>query len=331
MNRATHPQGNGSAGRPINRSAGQRVDRSTGQQVNRPTGQPVDRSAEPVGLLAGYGRFPFVFADAARRSGLRVVCVGIRHSAAPELAERVDSFTWVGVAKLGRIIRTFRRHGVRRLVMAGKVAKAQLYTPWRAIQFVPDLRFLRWWFSPRRRDNRDDSVMLSLIDEFGRENIRVESALDYCPELLVKAGCCTRRKPTASELGDIRFGWEMAKEMGRLDVGQTVAVKERSTLAVEAIEGTDRAILRAGALCRAGGFTVVKVAKPQQDMRFDVPTVGRDTIETLHRSGARVLAIEADKTILLDELGTIALADRYGISIVALRGDELANPLARSA
>src|SRR5204863_7276328 len=128
----------------------------------------------------------------------------------------------------------------------------------------------------------------------------------------------TRRAPRSAEQADIRFGWDLAKEMGRLDVGQSVAVKEMAVLAVEAIEGTDQAIARAGELCRRGGFVVVKVAKPQQDMRFDVPTVGCATIETLHQAGGRVLAVEAGKTILLDEPATIALADRYGIAVVAL-------------
>ena len=160
-------------------------------------------------------------------------------------------------------------------------------------------------------------LLLGVIAEFAADNLHFESALDLCPELLVRPGVLTRRPPNAREEADIAFGWELAKEMGRLDVGQSVAVKERAVLAVEAIEGTDRAILRAGELCRSGGFVVVKVAKPQQDMRFDVPTVGRDTIETMSRAGARVLAIEAGRTVLLDEAETLALADRYGIAILA--------------
>jgi DUF1009 family protein len=160
--------------------------------------------------------------------------------------------------------------------------------------------------------------MLGLIDEFANEGLHFESALDLCPELLVNPGVLTRRKPTASEEQDIAFGWDLAKEMGRLDVGQSVAVKERAVLAVEAIEGTDRAIARAGELCCSGGFVVVKVAKPQQDMRFDVPTVGQNTIETLHKAGGRVLAIEAGKTILIDAEDTIQLANRRGLTIVAL-------------
>jgi DUF1009 family protein len=133
----------------------------------------------------------------------------------------------------------------------------------------------------------------------------------------VNAAILTRRKPTGAEEIDIAFGWQLAKEMGRLDVGQSVAVKEKAVLAVEAIEGTDQAIARAGTLCRSGGFTLVKVAKPHQDMRFDVPTVGCTTIESLHRAGGRVLAIEAGKTIVLDQAATVALADRYGIAVVA--------------
>jgi hypothetical protein len=174
-------------------------------------------------------------------------------------------------------------------------------------------------------------MLLAVVREFDRDGIEIVSGLDYCPELLVKAGYLTRRTPTAAELGDVEFGWTLAKEMGRLDVGQSVAVKERAALAVEAIEGTDRAILRAGELCPSGGFTVVKVAKPQQDMRFDVPTVGPDTIEVLHRAGARVLAIEADKTILLDQEETVRLANQYGIALVALRADQISDALCRAA
>jgi hypothetical protein len=144
-----------------------------------------------------------------------------------------------------------------------------------------------------------------------------DSALNVCPELLAQPGVLTRRHPSRGEEQDIAFGWELAKEMGRLDVGQSVVVKERAVLAVEAIEGTDKAILRAGELCPAGGFTVVKVAKPQQDMRFDVPTIGPATIANLHKAGGRVLAIEAHKTIVIDHDETVALANRLGITIVA--------------
>src|SRR4051795_9557552 len=236
--------------------------------------------AERIGLLAGSGRFPILFAEAARRQGLKVACVGIRYEAPEVLKSLCDSFETVGVSKLGGMIRSFRRQGARRIVMAGKVTKSVMYTPGRFVRLMPDYRMARFWFHSLR-DKRDDSILLGVIAEFERDGMTFASALDYCPELLVKRGILTHRVPTAAEWKDIDFGWKLAKEMGRLDVGQSVAVKERAALAVEAVEGTDRSILRAGELCRAGGFTVVKVAKPDQDMRFDAPTVGVSTVETM--------------------------------------------------
>lgn len=286
-----------------------------GQKFRQPTA--ATDSQRPIGLLAGAGRFPIHFARAARQQGLSICCIGLRDMAAPELATEVDQFYWNGLGKMGRVFRLFKRAGVREWVMAGKVHKVNLLDPRRLWNLLPDWRALRFWYARQRRDNRDDTLLLSLIEEFRAEGMECRSALDFCPELLVNEAILTRRKPTAAELRDVEFGWEIAREMGRLDIGQSVAVRERAVLAVEAIEGTDRAILRAGELCRRGGFVVVKVAKPQQDMRFDVPTVGTATIETMHLAGARVLAVEAGRTILLDQPQVVALADRYGISIIA--------------
>lgn len=274
-------------------------------------------AADPIGLLAGSGRFPVLFAEKVQRLERPLVTVGIQGEAGPELVGLSRRFYWTGIARLGRMIRCFKREGVREIVMAGKIQKSVMFTPFRFLRYIPDLRFLQVWFSRRRRDNKDDSLLFALIDEFERDGMRFTSALDYCPELLVRDGILTRRGPSVSEEKDIAFGWELAKEMGRLDVGQSVAVRESAVLAVEAVEGTDRAIARAGELCRRGGFVVVKVAKPQQDMRFDVPTIGQTTIETIHKAGGRVLAIEAGKTIILDEAETILLADKLGITIVA--------------
>jgi DUF1009 family protein len=283
-------------------------------------GPALAAGSAPVGLLAGAGAFPVTFAQKARAAGIPVVCVGLTGHAAPELAGHVERFYWSWPARLGRMIRLFQREGVRQIVMAGKVHKANiLYMPWKALTLLPDWTTFRLWYFRPRRDNKDDTLLLAVIAEFARAGLEFSSALNLCPELLVKPGTLTRRPPTASELADIEFGWGLARKMGELDVGQSVAVKERSTLAVEAIEGTDRAIDRAGSLCRAGGFVVVKVAKPNQDMRFDVPTVGTGTVEALYRAGGKVLAIEADRTIVLDQAQTIALADRYRLTIVALR------------
>jgi DUF1009 family protein len=215
------------------------------------------------------------------------------------------------------MIRCFKGEGVRQIVMAGKLQKVKINSPYRVLKYLPDWRMIRaWWFQPRK-DNKDDTLLLGLIAEFEKDGMTFASALDFCPELLVKTGLLTKRGLSTSEEADIAFGWELAKEMGRLDVGQSVAVRERAVLAVEAIEGTDQAIMRAGQLCPRGGIVVVKVAKPNQDMRFDVPTIGCQTIESMKKAGARVLAIEADKTIVIDQEQTVALADRYGITVIA--------------
>jgi DUF1009 family protein len=273
--------------------------------------------SSPIGLVAGAGRFPVYFAEKAKQLGHEVVCVGLRGLADPSLARLTDRFRWCSVAQIGRTIRFLRNAEVCSFVMAGKVEKKLIIgSPWRMIRLMPDLRALRMWYR-RRRDNRDDSLLLAVIDEMERDGLKCVSALDLCPELLSHAGVLTKCRPTAEQWADIEFGWELAKEMGRLDIGQSVMVRERAVLAVEAIEGTDAAIRRAGELCPRGGFTVVKVAKPKQDRRFDVPTIGPTTIHTMHQSGGAVLAIEAAQTILLDAAETIALANRFGISIVA--------------
>ncbi|MBX9654631.1 UDP-2,3-diacylglucosamine diphosphatase LpxI [bacterium] len=287
---------------------------------------PHRRFSDSVGLLAGGGRFPVLFAEAAREQGIRVVCVGIEGNADPALANSVDTFLWNGVTQLGSMIRKFKREGIDCVVMAGKIQKTVMFERFRLLRNIPDWRFIKFFFSAPRQDNRDDTLMLGLIDEFARDGIRIASALEVCPELLASAGCLTGRKPRPQEIKDIAFGWHLAKEMGRLDVGQSVAVRERAALAIEAIEGTDKAIERAGILCPAGGFTVVKVAKPQQDMRFDVPTIGISTIETMKKAGGSCLAIEAGRTIILDAEQTIARADNHGIAIVSLTAEEAQIP-----
>lgn len=278
---------------------------------------PISECDAPIGLVAGAGRFPVFFAEKAAQFGKRVVCVGLRGLADPVLQQSSYRFRWCSIAQIGRTIRFLRREGVRWFVMAGKVEKKQIIgSPWRILRLMPDLRTIRMWYR-RRRDNRDDSLLLTVIDEMERDGLKCASALDLCPELLAPPGVLTARKPTAAEWEDIEFGWELAKEMGRLDIGQSVMVREKAVLAVEAIEGTDEAIRRAGELCPRGGFTVVKVAKPNQDRRFDVPTVGPTTIRTIREAGAAVLAIEAGQTIILDAAETIGLANQWRIAIVA--------------
>uniref|UniRef100_A0A7C2JXG5 LpxI family protein n=1 Tax=Schlesneria paludicola TaxID=360056 RepID=A0A7C2JXG5_9PLAN len=294
-------------------------------------GQPTVRfpnANRRVGLLAGAGRFPIVFAEEARRQGYHVVGVGVLGMAPPELRTICHQYFDTPLARVGRAIRCFKKAGVQRVVMAGKIEKTVLFQPWRILRLLPDWRTIHMWFRYARDNRKDDTLLLAVIREFERDQIHFDSALEFCPELLVKHGFLTKRRPTDAQWKDIRFGWELAKEMGRLDVGQSVAVNDLAVLAVEAIEGTDRCIRRAGELCRRGGFTVVKVAKPQQDMRFDVPTVGLQTIRSLHESGGRVLAVEANKTILLDQQDVIDLADKLGIAMVALSAEELMQVIA---
>ncbi|GIX03154.1 MAG: hypothetical protein KatS3mg113_0160 [Planctomycetaceae bacterium] len=281
------------------------------------------RCPQRLGLLAGAGRFPLYFAAAAKQQGYEVIGLGVEGMASSELAQHCYAFHLLPLARVGKAIRLFQRYRVTRAVMAGKIEKTVLFQPWRVLRLLPDWRTIHMWLRYAACDRKDDTLLLAVIREFERDRIMFGSALDYCPELLVKHGFLTRRRPTLAQWKDIRFGWQLAREMGRLDVGQSVAVHDCAVLAVEAIEGTDRAIQRAGELCPCGGFTVVKIAKPLQDMRFDVPTIGLTTIQTLHAAGGRVLAIEAGRTILLDEPEVIALADKLGLVIVSLHAEEM--------
>ena len=276
-----------------------------------------------IGLLAGAGRFPVLFAEAARRQNFAVYGAGILGMTSPDLAETCHRFRAIPLARMGKAIRFFKRCGVERIVMAGKVEKTELFQPLRVLRLLPDWRTVHMWLGYCRENKSDDTLLLAVIREFERDGLKFHSALDFCPELLVKHGFLTKRRPSPSQWKDIRFGWKMAKEMGRLDIGQSIVVNDTAVIAVEAIEGTDECIRRAGQLCRRGGFSVVKVAKPQQDMRFDVPTIGVQTLQTMRESGGRVLAVEAGMTIFLDQPEVVQLADKLGISIVALNADEL--------
>ena len=283
--------------------------------------RPDRRHPHRVGLIAGWGRFPLLVAEALKRQGCDVYCLGVRGHADPLLVGICDEFHYSGIARFGWAIRYFKRRGVTDATMAGKIHKAELFRPWRWLRCLPDVRTMRMFaphFLTRRKDCKDDTLLGTVVDEFAADGIHFAPATDYAPELLVKRGQLTSRAPSARQQKDIEFGWQVAKELGRLDIGQSVAVKDQAVMALEAIEGTDACIRRAGQLCRAGGFTVVKVAKPQQDMRFDVPTVGEGTLRTMLEAGAQVLAVEAGKTIIIDEPKLIDFANRNKLIIVAL-------------
>lgn len=279
-------------------------------------------SPSAVGLIAGWGRYPIVIAQALKAQGTAVHCIAVAGHADPELAQLCDTHREMGVARIGTAIRHFQRLGVNRATLAGKIFKHKvLYSRFGWLSLVPDLRTM-WAFVPvyllRKRDRKDDTLLNIIVDEFAKDGIQMAPATDFAPELLIDPGTLSRRQPTLTEQEDIRFGWQIAKDLGRLDVGQSVCVKGKAVLALEAVEGTDECIRRAGQYCRQGGFAVVKVAKPQQDMRFDVPTIGVGTIETLVAARGKLLAIEAGKTIVLDRAEVIRLANKHGIALVAL-------------
>ena len=276
--------------------------------------------------MAGWGRFPLVVAEALKREGKQVFCIALHGHADPALRDICDEYYPCAVARLGSQIRFFRRHGVSQATLAGKLFKHKLlFGRFGWLGLIPDFRTICSvvvpFFITRRKNNNDDSLLGVVVEEFARDGITLAPATDFAPELLVKPGPLTRRQPTASQRQDIQFGWRLAKELGRLDIGQSVIVNARAVIAVEAIEGTDECIRRAGQLCPLGGFTLVKVAKPQQDMRFDVPTIGLGTVEALIAAKGSVLAIEAGKTIIIDQRQVVELADRHGLVIVAWEGE----------
>lgn len=265
-----------------------------------------------IGLIAGLGELPKALALEARTKGFHVMAIGLEPLADRSLAACVDEIRWVNVGKLGEVIGALKKAGVKEAVMAGKVPKALLYEN----KITPDLRAVKLLFT--LKDRSDDSIMLAIAKELQKDGIKLLNTTDFCSDMLTPEGILTENKLTEAEWKDIRFGWKIAKEIGRVDIGQTVVVKNQAVMAVEAIEGTDEAIRRGGHYAKAGAV-VVKVSKPNQDMRFDVPVIGSDTIKTMIESGARVLAVEAGKSILLHRDSFIKEAKAAGISVAGCR------------
>ncbi|MFZ2447391.1 MAG: UDP-2,3-diacylglucosamine diphosphatase LpxI [Syntrophobacteraceae bacterium] len=268
-----------------------------------------------VGLIAGGGQFPLLFCLAARQASVSVLAVGFEGETDPALAKYVDEFHLLKLGQLSKLIRAFRKAGMTNVAMAGAINKTRLYT-----RIRPDWRAVR--FLNRLRNKKDDSLLRALADELESEGIIVQPSTIFLPELLAPAGTLTRRKANRREQADIAFGWSLAKVIGRLDIGQCIIVKNQAVLAVEGIDGTDATILRGGRLCRDGAV-VVKVSKPTQDLRFDVPAVGYDTIQSMKRVNARVLVVEAGRTLMFDREKMIDAADAAGISIIVQRDEHL--------
>ena len=271
-----------------------------------------------IGLIAGGGQFPLLFAEAARARGRRVVAIAHVNETSTELEEKADLTYWIKLGQLGKIIKHFRREGVVETVFAGTITKTRIFH-----DILPDFKGLTLW---NKIDNRlDDAILRAVAAALEEEGIRVLASTCYLGHLFFPQGILTRKKPSAGQMEDIRFGWKVAREVGRLDIGQCVVVRDRSILAVEAIEGTDAAIRRGGELAGSGAV-VVKLKKPDQDFRFDLPATGPKTIETLAAVKGAVLAVEAGQSLLFDRVAMVEAADRAGLVVVGLCEDEYGVP-----
>ncbi len=262
-----------------------------------------------IGMVAGVGRLPCEFAKIAKNYGVNVVAVAVVADYDKELEEHVGTLYRAHIGEMNKIIKTFKEEGIDKVTMIGKVTKENLFNG----MFLPDWRTIKALAKLPNRN--DDTLMMTVVDEFAKDGITVMDQSKLLYGLLPKPGVLTKRQPTEEEMADIEYGYEMARRIGSLDIGQTVVVKDRAIMAVEAIEGTDECIKRGGKLAR-GGAVVAKTAKPQQDNRFDLPTVGLDTINSMLEGGASVLVMQAEQTFLVDREKVIALADANDLCIV---------------
>lgn len=265
---------------------------------------------ETLGLLSGIGHLPVDVAKSAKKRGCRIVAIGVVPDIDPELPEVADVYYDIHIGKIGKIISALKKNNVKIVTMIGKVTKEILY---KKGAIIPDMRALKILSSVP--DRKDDTIMNAIVKELESEEIFVMDQTYLIKPLMPGPGVLTKRQPTPEELADMDFGYKMAKEIGRLDIGQTVVVKNMAVMAVEAIEGTDACILRGGKLGKDA--VVAKTAKPAQDDRFDVPGVGTKTIQSMIESGCKALVIEAGHTLLTEREKVVALADEHGITIVA--------------
>jgi DUF1009 family protein len=260
------------------------------------------------GLIAGNGQFPFLVAEGARKAGESLAVVAIKEETDKRIDQAADDVLWVGIGQLGKMISFFKDRGVTKAIMAGQVKHVQIFSG-----ALPDVRMLKMlWNLPKRNT---DALIGGVADEMAREGIELIDSTYFIRDQLAGEGPLTKRKPDETEIGNIEYGLHIAHEIARLDLGQTIVVRAKACVAIEAMEGTDATIRRGGTLAK-GKLTVVKVAKPDQDMRFDVPVVGVPTIETMAAAGATCLSITAGKTLIFDREEMFAVADKNKISIV---------------
>jgi UDP-2,3-diacylglucosamine hydrolase len=274
------------------------------------------RFVAPLGLIAGEGVFPILVARGAKTAGRRVVCAAFAGHAWPDLRKECDAFRWVSVLRMNQWVKHLRSQGCSEAIMVGRVAKTGIYDPWRYFRYIPDWRSLSLFLRVMRRDKSPQAILGAVMDELQSAGIKLIDSTQYCGEHLATVGVMTRRQPSATQWEDIRFGYAVCRTISRMDIGQSIAVVDRDVIAVEAVEGTNAMIERAGKLCRVGGWTLIKVSNTNQDMRVDVPTVGVVTIEKLAAARAGCLVLEAGKTMILEKAKVLELAERHRIAVV---------------
>ncbi len=263
-----------------------------------------------IGLIAGNGKFPFLVLEGARKAGAEVAVAAIREETDAEIERVAETLTWVGIGQLGKMLRFFKSEGVEKAIMAGQVKHVQIFS-----RAIPDVRMVKMLLRLPKRNT--DALIGAVAGELETEGIELIDSTYFLKDHLPAAGTLTKRAPDERERGDIEYGLEIAQEIARLDLGQTIVIRDRACVAIEAMEGTDAVIRRAGALVR-GRLTVVKIAKPDQDMRFDVPVVGVPTVESMIDSGATCLCLTAVKTLMFDREEMIKLANKHKIAVVAV-------------
>jgi len=267
-------------------------------------------NTDKIGIIAGGGQFPLLFAKAVLNQGLKVYAAAHKGETDETLAEHVEQLRWVKLGQLGKIIDFFKREGIKKAVFIGSITKINIFRDVR-----PDLKGLGLW--NKINIKQDDAILRAVADRLEKDDIEIVASTGYVPELLFPKGILSRKKPTKDQMADIAFGWEVARSLGNLDIGQCVVVRNKTVLAVEAIEGTDAAILRGGTLGKEKAV-VVKRRKPNQDLRFDLPAIGLKTIDSMKEVRAAVLAVEAEYALFFDSDAVIRAADKAGIVIIGI-------------
>lgn len=275
-------------------------------------------NTKPIGLIAGEGKLPQLIANGIHNSGKEVACIGLKNYYHKDLPNHCDYFKEVGPFRIGQWIRTLKKWKISKAIMVGRVQKKQMYDPRRFFNQLPDIKTLSLWYFSLKHDKRSPAVLNALTEELNKRGIQLIDSTSYIQDHLAEVGTLGCHEPKKENLSDISFAWPILNKINSLKIGQAITVKGKDIIAVEALEGTDAMIERTGKLCKKGGWTLVKTANENHDMRTDVPTIGINTIEKVYGNGGNTIAIGAKKTILVEKEKTINLANKLGICLIGI-------------